>query len=326
MKKDSNFLSILKWGFLLGAVVAAIEVVKNYAQNLDITSFGSVISIAILVITVLILYSGIKEVRERTEDDVISYPKAFGVGVGIVFLAFIVVLLVLTTLFSVHPKFLQNVNDKNQELYYENLKKDSVTTAEVNLFLKQIDSLTSAKLQVATETLTPEEALAVDSNVQFIMRHYLPYIQNGRNVDSTHYTLGNFNNFAKNAWVQMFEKCQQGAFLTDSLTTPITQVVISTANEMENFNLHEMRYQATKNEKVFTHTNPLSSAIMFSFSLIIYGLFCNLFVALYLYRKKEISQTVEETATSEIDASTEQNETHSLPIKQHHTIILTLPN
>lgn len=312
MKKDSNFLSILKWGFLLGAVVAAIEVVKNYAQNLDITSFGSVISIAILVITVLILYAGIKEVRERTEGDVISYPKAFGVGVGIVFLAFIVVLLVLTTLFSVHPKFLQNVNDKNQELYYENLKKDSVTTAEVNLFLEQIDSLTSAKLQVATETLTPEEALAVDSNVQFIMRHYLPYIQNGRNVDSTHYTLGNFNNFAKNAWVQMFEKCQQGAFLTDSLTTPITQVVISTANEMENFNLHEMRYQATKNEKVFTHTNPLSSAIMFSFSLIIYGLFCNLFVALYLYRKKEISQTVEETATSEIDASTEQNENQSV--------------
>ena len=312
MKKDSNFLSILKWGFLLGAVVSAIEIVKNYAQNLDITSFGSVISIAILVITVLILYAGIKEVRERTEDDVISYPKAFGVGIGIVFVAFVVVLLVLTTLFSVRPKFLQNVNDKNQELYYENLKKDSVTTAEVNLFLEQIDSLTSAKLQLTTETLTLEEALAVDSNVQFIMRHYLPYIQNGRNVDSTHYTLGNFNNFAKNAWVQMFEKCQQGAFLTDSLVTPITQVIISTANEMENFNLHEKRYQATKNEKVFTHTNPLSSAIMFSFSLIIYGLFCNLFVALYLYRKKEIPQADENTTTSEIDSSTEQNENQSV--------------
>lgn len=307
MKKDSNFLSILKWGFLLGAVVSAIEIVKNYAQSIDITSFSSVISIAILVITVLILYAGIKEVRERTEGDVISYPKAFGVGIGMVFVAFVVVLLVLTTLFSVRPKFLQNVNDKNQELYYENLKKDSVTTAEVNLFLEQIDSLTSAKLQLTTETLTPEEALAVDSNVQFIMRHYLPYIQNGRNVDSTHYTLGNFNNFAKNAWVQMFEKCQQGAFLTDSLVTPITQVIISTANEMENFNLHEKRYQATKNEKVFTHTNPLSSAIMFSFSLIIYGLFCNLFVALYLYRKKEIPQADENTTTSEIDSSTEQN-------------------
>lgn len=307
MKKDSNFLSILKWGFLLGAVVSAIEIVKNYAQSIDITSFSSVISIAILVITVLILYAGIKEVRERTEGDVISYPKAFGVGIGMVFVAFVVVLLVLTTLFSVRPKFLQNVNDKNQELYYENLKKDSVTTAEVNLFLEQIDSLISAKLQLTTETLTPEEALAVDSNVQFIMRHYLPYIQNGRNVDSTHYTLGNFNNFAKNAWVQMFEKCQQGAFLTDSLVTPITQVIISTANEMENFNLHEKRYQATKNEKVFTHTNPLSSAIMFSFSLIIYGLFCNLFVALYLYRKKEIPQADENTTTSEIDSSTEQN-------------------
>lgn len=312
MKKDSNFLSILKWGFLLGAVVSAIEIVKNYAQSIDITSFSSVISIAILVITVLILYAGIKEVRERTEDDVISYPKAFGVGIGMVFVAFVVVLLVLTTLFSVRPKFLQNVNDKNQELYHENLKKDSVTTAEVNLFLEQIDSLTSAKLQLTTETLTPEEALAVDSNVQFIMRHYLPYIQNGRNVDSTHYTLGNFNNFAKNAWVQMFEKCQQGAFLTDSLVTPITQVIISTANEMENFNLHEKRYQATKNEKVFTHTNPLSSAIMFSFSLIIYGLFCNLFVALYLYRKKEIPQADENTTTSEIDSSTEQNENQSV--------------
>lgn len=312
MKKDSNFLSILKWGFLLGAVVSAIEIVKNYAQSIDITSFSSVISIAILVITVLILYAGIKEVRERTEGDVISYPKAFGVGIGMVFVAFVVVLLVLTTLFSVRPKFLQNVNDKNQELYYENLKKDSVTIAEVNLFLEQIDSLTSAKLQLTTETLTPEEALAVDSNVQFIMRHYLPYIQNGRNVDSTHYTLGNFNNFAKNAWVQMFEKCQQGAFLTDSLVTPITQVIISTANEMENFNLHEKRYQATKNEKVFTHTNPLSSAIMFSFSLIIYGLFCNLFVALYLYRKKEIPQADENTTTSEIDSSTEQNENQSV--------------
>lgn len=312
MKKDSNFLSILKWGFLLGAVVSAIEIVKNYAQSIDITSFSSVISIAILVITVLILYAGIKEVRERTEGDVISYSKAFGVGIGMVFVAFVVVLLVLTTLFSVRPKFLQNVNDKNQELYYENLKKDSVTTAEVNLFLEQIDSLTSAKLQLTTETLTPEEALAVDTNVQFIMRHYLPYIQNGRNVDSTHYTLGNFNNFAKNAWVQMFEKCQQGAFLTDSLVTPITQVIISTANEMENFNLHEKRYQATKNEKVFTHTNPLSSAIMFSFSLIIYGLFCNLFVALYLYRKKEIPQADENTTTSEIDSSTEQNENQSV--------------
>ena len=312
MKKDSNFLSILKWGFLLGAVVSAIEIVKNYAQSIDITSFSSVISIAILVITVLILYAGIKEVRERTEGDVISYPKAFGVGIGMVFVAFVVVLLVLTTLFSVRPKFLQNVNDKNQELYYENLKKDSVTTAEVNLFLEQIDSLTSAKLQLTTETLTPEEALAVDSNVQFIMRHYFPYIQNGRNVDSTHYTLGNFNNFAKNAWVQMFEKCQQGAFLTDSLVTPITQVILSTANEMENFNLHEKRYQATKNEKVFTHTNPLSSAIMFSFSLIIYGLFCNLFVALYLYRKKEIPQADENTKTSEIDSSTEQNENQSV--------------
>lgn len=312
MKKDSNFLSILKWGLFLGAVVSAIEIVKNYAQNIDITSFSSVISIAILVITVLILYGGIKEVREKVEGEVISYPKAFGVGIGIVFVAFVVVLLALTTLFSVHPKFLQNVNSRNQELYYENLKKDSVTTAEVNLFLKQMDSLISAKLQLATENLTPSEALAVDSNIQFILRHYRSYIQNGKNVDSTRYCLGSFNDFAQNAWVQMFEKCQQGAFLTDSLTTPITQVVISTANEMENLNLHEARYQATKNEKVFTHSNPLSSAIMFSFSLIIYGLFCNLFVALYLYRKKELPKAVEETATSEIDSSAEQNDNQSV--------------
>lgn len=316
MKNGNSFLTIFKWGVLLGVIISGIEIVKNFAHKLDLSAYSSVISICLILLIILILYAGIKEVRDRHEAQLISYPKAFGIGIGITLIAFLIVLFSLTVIFSVQPQFLQNINQKNQQLYHEKLQKDSITTAEITHFLKQVDSLTLAKEQEIVSEMGYSDATAkiIDSNITLIKNHFGPYIQHGRAVDSVQYQLGNFDTFAKNAWVQFYERSEKGGYLTDSLITPITRIVITTAEEMGSLSVLENRYLNTKEGNVFIHSNPLSSAMMFALSLIIYGLLCDLFVALYLYRKKEAipASSEEEEEDPSNETSTEQNENESV--------------
>lgn len=289
MKIKEKILSILKWGALLGGIISIIEIVKNHALQIDINAYNSVINLSLILLVVWILYLGIKEIRDHYSEGVISYAKAFGIGFSIILVSFLIVTIVLTILFSTQPKYLQNINAKNEKLYYQNLQNDSITTTEIEQFLLNVDDLVvkNQKIVAIEQNFSEHDSLMIDSSVLQIKKYFHGHIKNGYQIDSTQYRLGNFNSFAKRSWIDFFERGKTNKIFADTLLEPLTKIFILTAQEMDSINILDQRFETTKSQKVFKHTHAMTSAIMFSFSLIIYGLLCNLFVALYLFRKKQ---------------------------------------
>ena len=89
MKNHSKIITTLKWGALLGAGLSLIKLLTYFGESIDY-EFGPVVEFAVVACIVFLLYLGIKEVRDKLQDGIISFPKAFVVGIGIVFVAALV--------------------------------------------------------------------------------------------------------------------------------------------------------------------------------------------------------------------------------------------
>jgi uncharacterized membrane protein len=106
-------------GALLGITISALEFVKMYAERLDYTSFFKISSIMFIILIIVALYWGIKEIKARCYDDdkVFKFSKAFFYGCGISFIAFVVIFLYLNLHYTyIDVEGLQRISEKNSAL------------------------------------------------------------------------------------------------------------------------------------------------------------------------------------------------------------------
>ena len=59
MKQKKAYLSTLKWGAILGVMLAVFELVKMYARRVDYAG-AKVLDLALIIGFVLVLYAGLQ--------------------------------------------------------------------------------------------------------------------------------------------------------------------------------------------------------------------------------------------------------------------------
>jgi fumarate reductase subunit D len=110
---------ILITGLLLGIAISALEFVKMLAEQLDYGNFLQIASVFFIILIIVALYWGVKEIRERCYDDtkVFKFSKAFFYGCAISIVASLIVFVYLILHYSyIDVEGLQRISEKNSTL------------------------------------------------------------------------------------------------------------------------------------------------------------------------------------------------------------------
>ena len=290
MKK--NLLSVaLKWGAFLGAALAVCELVKMAARDINYDA-GAVFSILLLIVIIVFLYAGIKEYRDDVTDGYIRFPKAYGVGATTVAVAFVVVFAYML----VHYKFidkngLERLNRQNVELFYARLDKDTVTQENARMYLDRTDSVmrNTYTAMVQNDMIETECVDFTREQMEMMLSAYNDRVMLRPKIDTSYNTYGHFSAYAQHVFLDVYQNLLSNVQMGDSCYQALAMLVNNSRNGMEQVNIMEDVYQNQK-DKIPHYTTILPIALSYAFSVLLYGLFLAIFVALYLTKKKDTDQ------------------------------------
>lgn len=278
----------LKWGALLGAALAVCELVKMAARDINYDA-GTVFSLLLLIVIILFLYAGIKEYRDDIADGYIRFPKAFGVGAFVTAVAFVVVFAYML----VHYKFidkegLQHLNQRNVELFYAKLEKDTVPQDMAKLYLHKTDSMMTSTYTDMIQQVMIDTACAdwTRERMDKMLQAYDDRVLLGFRKDSLGSTYAGFAAYAQHQFLDVYQNLLAIDNTNDNCYQSLSMLVNNTRNNMEQLNLLDEAYEMQKN-KIPHYTSILPVSLSYAFSVLLYGLFLSIFVALYLTKKKE---------------------------------------
>lgn len=287
MKK--SFITIaLKWGVFLGAALAACELVKMAARNINYDA-GAVFSLLLLIVIIVFLYAGIKEYRDDVTDGYIRFPKAFGVGALTTLVAFGAVFAYML----VHYKYidkngLERLNRQNEELLYSKLEKDTISEEMVKLYLHKTDSMMVSvyDAMIQQETIDSNCADWTRERMDQMLQAYNERVTMGFRTDSAGCLYAGFATYAQHNFLDVYQNLLANDNTNDNCYQSFSMLVNNSRSNMELVNIEEEAFQLQKN-KIPHYTSILPVAMSYAFSVLLYGLFLAIFVALYLTKKKE---------------------------------------
>lgn len=307
----NSFTIALKWGALLGVALSLLQLAKVYSRDFDFYAFGPVITLFNVLLFIAILYLGIKEIKEDCYDGIISFAKAFLQGTIMVFVAFFVVLIYLNIQYGVIFKDeLPKINKLNKEKFKENLLKDSLTNEEFeSVLISQLQVIKSEKEKVILNaTIDSINRKLISNRLDTVYQYYTHFVRSQR--DSVEFfKLGNFDQFSKEVWMDVLGKYLTTLPKNDSMAPFLNTIISNSIQKYATISPLTTRYEKEK-AKIPQYTNSFSAALFYSFSVIIFGILFNIFVAMYLYdRKKRVEQEDQiEENESEISNETENKE------------------
>lgn len=298
----NSFTITLKWGALLGVALSLLQLAKVYSRGFDFYAFGPVINLFNVLIFIAILYLGIKEIKEECFDGVISFTKAFLQGTIMVFVAFLVVLFYLNIQYGyIFKDELSKVNDLNRLKFKENLQNDSITHDEFELFLiSQQELMKSEEKNVCINaSIDSINGKILSNRLDTIYQYYTHFIKSQKDSIEL-FKLGTFDQFSKEVWMDILGKYLTTLPKNDSIAPFLNTIISNSIQNSSNISPLNIRFEKEKT-KIPQYTNSFSAALFYSFSVIIFGILFNIFVAMYLYdRKKRVVQ----------EDQTEENETN----------------
>lgn len=286
--KKSHITVALKWGAFLGAALAACELVKMLARDINYDA-GAVFSILLLIVIILFLYAGIKEYRDEVADGYIRFPKAFGVGALTTVVAFVVVFAYMLIHYQyIDKNGLDRLNQQNTELFYAKLEKDTVSEKMVELYLRKTDSVMLATCSAMIQQDMIDTACAewTCERMNEILQAYNDRVSLGFRTDSAGRTYAGFAAYAQHHFLDVYQNLLANDHTSDNCYQSLSMLVNNSRSSMEQVNIKDEAYQMQKN-KIPHYTSILPVALSYAFSVLLYGLFLAIFVALYLTKKKE---------------------------------------
>lgn len=286
--KKSLISVALKWGVFLGAALAACELVKMVARDINYDA-GAVFSILLLIVIILFLYASIKEFRDDVSDGFIRFPKAFGVGALTTVVAFAVVFAYMLLHYQyIDKNGLEQLNQKNVELFYAKLEKDTVSQEMAKLYLHKTDSMMNSTFTSMVEQDMIDTA-CVDwtrERMDKMLQAYSDRVLLSFRKDSIGCTYAGFSSFAQHQFLDVYQNLLAIDNINDNCYQSFSMLVNNSRGNMERINLLEEAYEMQKN-KIPHYTSILPVAMSYAFSVLLYGLFLAIFVALYLTKKKD---------------------------------------
>ena len=296
--KKNLLLIALKWGGLLGAALAACELVKMAARDINYDA-GAVFSILLLIVIIVFLYAGIKEYRDDLCEGYIRFPKAFGAGAVTVLVAFVVAFAYMLIHYQyIDKNGLARLNTQNEEVFYARLAKDTVTQSDASKYLSKTDSVMRATYTAMLQNDMLEDGCADFTHEQMerMLTAYNDRVMLRPKIDTSFNTYGQFSAYAQRVFLDVYQNLLANAQAGDSCYQSLALLVNNSKNGMEQVDVMEEAYRQHK-DSIPHYTSILPVALSYAVSVLLYGLFLAIFVALYLTRKKE-ENTEQETVES----------------------------
>lgn len=285
MKKQ--FTILLKWGAVLGVALSCIQLARKFSDTFDFYAFGPIIDMLNALLFVGVLYMGIKEIKNEIYDQVISFSKAFLQGLVIVFFAFFIVFIYLNLHYGLFFKDqMQVVNEMNYERFYNQLEKDSIKTYELDSVLTQHKQIVVNQQEkvVIDAQLDSINSQNLKLRVDTILDFYNHFMKN-QPITSENFQLGKFDQYAKSTMMDILVKFIAKYPKTDTSLTFLSTVVINGSEEFKNVSVLDKRFTSEKS-KIPLHKNSFSASLYFSITVILFGILFNIFVSMYLYKRK----------------------------------------
>lgn len=289
MKK--NLLTIaLKWGFLLGLTLAGCEIVKMLSRDINYSA-GPVFSILLLIVLVLFQYAAVKEYRDDIQEGFIRFPKAFGSAALVVLVAsFLMIAYMMAHYTYLDKKGLERLNQQNVDKFYAKLEKENVPADEIVDYLDYSDSLTRSTFgSMLNEGIISDSCkLCVETRLNALLKAYKDRVLLRSQVDTVHYTYTKFQEYAQLCFMDVYQNQLSSADFdaASDCNRPMSMLVNNAHYAMQQFNLVQQAFEKNKS-KIPHYTSVFPVALSYAFSVLLYGLFVAIFVALYLTKKSD---------------------------------------
>ena len=300
--KKNLLLVALKWGAFLGAALAACELVKMAARDINYDA-GAVFSILLLIVIIVFLYAGLKEYRDEVTDGYIRFPKAFGAGAAVIVVSFVVVFAYMMVHYQyIDKNGLERLNTQNVEAFYARLEKDTVTQADARKYLDKTDSVMRSTYTDMLQNDMLEEGCADFTREQMerMLTAYNDRVMLRPKIDTSYNTYAQFSAYAQRVFLDVYQNLLSTANAGDSCYQSLSMLVNNSRNGMDQVNIMEDAYQHQK-DSIPHYTSILPVALSYAVSVLLYGLFLAIFVALYLTKKKESDQVAEDSGQETVD-------------------------
>lgn len=277
MNHHSKLITTIKWGALLGAGLSLIKLISFYASKLDYP-FGPVADLLMIAFFVFCLYMGIKEIRDKHQDGIIRFPKAFMLGIVMTLVAFVVMFFYLLIHFNFIEKDALKTKNEMAIQRAENLvKKDTITRAELTNYYKNVATILQSEAEHADIDTTLK--LKSDSSLNLLLNAYQKQlVENTHEDEPGFYKLDSFE-FNAESLLYNISRNLQGIDST-------TAVIVAESHDDIHAMIPVWEKRLAQMNIPQVESIPVAAAAD-SLSVIIYGLLLDIFVALFLYRKEK---------------------------------------
>ena len=284
----SKFIITIKWGALLGAGLSLIKLMTYYAGTLDADyPFGPISDLLMVAAFVFAIYMAIKEVRDKVQDGVIRFAPAFGYGVMVVIIAYILMVGYLLC----HYRFIETDgveknNRRNMELDYQRLGKEMATDVEVSQYYESVAAvLTEERGNIETDAGC---GATLDSATQILLTAYKrQLVEKPHDAEDPAYRLDSFSVKAN----ELLYRCAEAVLANANeanreCLASLPELLDNSSRDIQGLNPLVARFEKVK-PSIPQSDSPIMAAFAYSLSILLYGLLLNIFVALFLYRNEK---------------------------------------
>jgi hypothetical protein len=299
MLKDKTFWKIhLKWGIILGVMLAGIEILKMFSRKVDYQA-AQLLDLAMIIGFILVLHFGVKEFKESYPER-LSFAKAF-LSCIVTSLIGVAVLFGYDMLhYSVFEKDgLQQKYNTALGKYKQNLAKDTLTNAELTAYTdaftaimnEQKDRFCNDSTVFKTEGCQTDEAEQrdirdeINSGILIFQQFYVNKLRSKPETDKEQYQLGNFTPYAKRVLMETLVSYTEQN--DGKSSTPYVQEIVQKTNDaLASIDPLEKRYEENKSRVPRYDKNGQYAAVS-AMMYMLYGMFFGLFVAMFNYTSKK---------------------------------------
>lgn len=296
----------LKWGLILGVMLAGLEILKMFARKVDYSA-SQMLDLAMIIGFILVLHFGVKEFKE-TYAERLSFAKAFRSCILISLIGAILLFGYDMLHYSVIEKDgLQQKYTTALAKYKQNLAKDTLTNGELKDYTEAASALMDNRKEslLNTAVFKAEGCLTSDSSQQSVrdeinsgilifQQFYINKLRSKPDADKEEYKLGNFTPYAKRVLMEtLVSYTEQNG---EKTSTPYVQEIVQKTNDtLASIDPLEKRYEENKSRVPHYDQNGKYAGVS-AMMYLLYGMFFGLFVAMFNYTSKK---PIEDFAPSE---------------------------
>ena len=298
MLNNKNFWKThLKWGVILGVMLAALELLKMFARKVDYSA-GQLLDLAMIIGFILVLHFGVKEFKEAYTGR-LSFAKAYRSCIVISLVGAILLFGYDMLHYSVFEKDgLQQKYTVALSKYKQNLAKDTLTNTELKAYTEAaatimndrkesfLEGLTSATEGGLTNDTLPQSVREeVNSGILIFQQFYLDKLRSKPDADKEEYQLGNFTPYAKRVLMETLVSYTEQN--DGKPSTPYVQEIVQQTNDtIASIDPLEKRYEENKARVPHYDQNGKYAGVS-AMMYLLYGMFFGLFVAMFNYTSKK---------------------------------------